>query len=372
MSDTSFAAYVHYGTNAQRLAFTPSPGGGQPLYAWYETDTGNLYVYDTSWHLVVASTGLTALTGQVTASGSGSVVATINKPYIPFFTNQLRLTTESGVPVSITDRITQSTIYLTPYLGNQIGLYSGSAWIMFNQAEISLALSGLTSGKNYDVFCDYNSGTPQLVLSAAWASDIARADALARQDGVWVKSGTTTYRWLGTIRTTGTTTTEDSGGITGTTQVGGKRFVWNAYNQVPRSNQVIDTVDSWPYTTNTIRQANAGAGAGNKVEYVTGDAASLIDAEVRATVNIQANTQYASAGVGVDSITTYSGLRNEVFMQSTTQAVDAAIGGTYKGYPGLGYHYIAWNEKGAAGTACSFLGDNGASAQSGLVVEMWN
>lgn len=50
MSDTSYGVFQHYGTNAQRLAFVPAPpASGQPIYIWYETDTGNTYLYHTSW-----------------------------------------------------------------------------------------------------------------------------------------------------------------------------------------------------------------------------------------------------------------------------------------------------------------------------------
>jgi hypothetical protein len=49
-SDSAYPTFQHYGTNAQRLAFTPSPAAGtQPLYTWYETDTGQEYQYTTSW-----------------------------------------------------------------------------------------------------------------------------------------------------------------------------------------------------------------------------------------------------------------------------------------------------------------------------------
>jgi hypothetical protein len=50
MSDTSYSVFQHYGTNAERLAFIPSPAVGiQPIYLWYETDTDNFYIYTTSW-----------------------------------------------------------------------------------------------------------------------------------------------------------------------------------------------------------------------------------------------------------------------------------------------------------------------------------
>ena len=63
MSDSAYQVFQHYGTNAQRLAFTPnpptSPTGTQPLYIWFETDTSNTYAYTTGWHLISTSGGLT-------------------------------------------------------------------------------------------------------------------------------------------------------------------------------------------------------------------------------------------------------------------------------------------------------------------------
>lgn len=58
MSDTSFPVYMHYGTNAERLAFVPTPpASGQPIYIWYETDTGDTYLYDSSWHQIAGPGG---------------------------------------------------------------------------------------------------------------------------------------------------------------------------------------------------------------------------------------------------------------------------------------------------------------------------
>ena len=55
MSDTVYSTFQHYGTAAQR-AFVPNPAAGiQPIYIWYETDTGDTYLYDTSWHLLTGA-----------------------------------------------------------------------------------------------------------------------------------------------------------------------------------------------------------------------------------------------------------------------------------------------------------------------------
>lgn len=59
MSETSLQDIIRYGTNAQRLAFTPTPFAGQPLYIWYETDTGNTYIWDGSAWTQIAGAGST-------------------------------------------------------------------------------------------------------------------------------------------------------------------------------------------------------------------------------------------------------------------------------------------------------------------------
>lgn len=290
------------------------------------------------------------------AGGSG----TVNNATV-----QGRLTTESGVPVSTSDRSAQSTIYFTPYQGNLVALYNGSAWAYHTLTEKSLALSGLTSGKNYDVFLYDNTGTLTLELSAAWTNDTTRADAIVLQDGVYVKDGATTRRLIGTIRTTGTTTTEDSGGGS-TTQVGGKRFVWNLYNQVPRPMAVIDTSDSWSYTTDTWRQANGASG--NKVEFVVGLSVGYVRAMVVASLQISSSSaRAAKSGVGVDSITAPSGLRQRMF---SVGASEGQMNSSYEAPIGLGYHYFAWLEKGGDGTN-TWIGDAaGDGSQSGLYAQV--
>lgn len=274
-----------------------------------------------------------------------------------------RLTTESGVPVSTTDRASQGTLYYTPYKHNIIFTYSGALWQGNFFSEISLSLS-LTSGKNYDIFINTDADT--LSLSSAWTNDTTRADALGTQDGVIVLGSDHTKLWLGTIRASGTDVTEDSAGGS-TTQVGGKRFVWNAYNQVARRISVIDTTDNWSYATATIRQANGASG--NKVEYVSGDAAMQIDATMQAGVLIVADaTNWGRVGIGVDSTSTFSGLFNG-FYNPSGSGIAVTAGGEYVGTPGLGYHYVSWNEKGApAGSVSVFIGDDGGIAQSGLIV----
>ncbi len=52
MTDTTLNRFLASGTAAERAAFTPDPptpaSGPDPLYVWYETDTGNTYAWDGS------------------------------------------------------------------------------------------------------------------------------------------------------------------------------------------------------------------------------------------------------------------------------------------------------------------------------------
>lgn len=62
MADSTLNRFLARGTNAQRLAFTPSPptpaSGPSPTYFWYETDTGDSYAWDGSaWDQLNAGGG---------------------------------------------------------------------------------------------------------------------------------------------------------------------------------------------------------------------------------------------------------------------------------------------------------------------------
>jgi len=240
-----------------------------------------------------------------------------------------RLTLTSGTPVTTADVTGATTIYFTPYAGNLVALYDGSQWANYVLTEISLALGTLTSGKNYDVFLYNNAGT--LTLEAlVWTDDTTRATALVKQDGVLCKTGALTRRYLGTFRTTATTTTEDSAA---------KRFVWNYYNRVPRPMRKLVTT-TWTYATASWRQANADTTM--QLDFVQGVAESLIEAQV--AVNFTVTVNGASLGIGLDSTTSPS---------TSATASQPANGSTmvafYRDTPVAGRHTLVWLEFGSTG-----------------------
>ena len=276
---------------------------------------------------------------------------------------QGRLTTETGVAVSATDRTAQSTIYFTPYSGNRIALYDGTRWGLYAFTERSLALSGLTSDKNYDVFLYNNSGTLTLELSAAWTNDTTRADALTTQDGIYVKSGATTRRYLGTIRTTGTTTTEDSDK---------NRFVWNAYNQKSRRLMFLET-GSWTTTSTTPRAVRGDTTASTRswVRAVCGLAGS---GKITISTNYLCGVDASNFGLfslGIDGIT--SDVSNSIGL-AFTGAVSTRLNGV--GGPllikdhGQGYHFYQALESSYNSGTVDVYGVFSTQAQSGIIGEI--
>jgi hypothetical protein len=148
-----------------------------------------------------------------------------------------------------------STVYLTRYRGAHVALWDGSAWVLHEipSADVSLALSGLTDGKVYDVFLHDNAGTLTLSLSAAWADGTNRTDALAYQDGVRVLASDHTKRLVGTFVATGPDTTEDSGGTEDFSKQ--RRYIVNERHKVPRRAVVESPWSPYTYSSDVWRVA---------------------------------------------------------------------------------------------------------------------
>lgn len=265
-----------------------------------------------------------------------------------------RLTLTTGTPVTTSDVTGATTVYCTPYTGNSIALYDGTNWNIRTSAEFSLALGTLTSGKPYDVFCYDNAGTPTLEF-LVWTDDTTRATALAYQDGVLVKSGTATRRYLGTFYTTATTTTEDSVS---------KRFLWNYYNRVNKTLFVTDATATWNYTAPTVRQARASAA--NRVEVVVGVNEDAVSADLQVTfANSSANVTVI-AGFGLDSTTVFAADQLRAAARTQVAGTVCSAFAKFLGYVGVGKHYLAWLEYSAATGTTTWTGSNDGNSQTGI------
>jgi len=269
--------------------------------------------------------------GQITVTGGGSIW-TVNTPVA--LTNDFRLTLTTGLPVTTADVTGATTLYCAPYKGNRIALYDGSAWNVRTSSQFSLALGTLTSGRPYDVFCYDNSTVPTLEFTA-WTNDSTRATALVYQDGVLVKSGALTRRYLGTFYTTSTTATEDSAA---------KRLLYNYYNRVLRKMSRIESTASWAYSTAAFRQANGAAA--NQLEFIQGVAEDIVDCYVSSTAFSSATAARGIiSGIGLDSTTVNSAtVSTSLFVTNSAMANATAL---YKEVPAAGRHTLVWLERGA-------------------------
>lgn len=252
-----------------------------------------------------------------------------------------RLTLESGVPISTSDQADKETLYYTPYTGNCIALYDGTNWVRRTFTELSIDVPDATNV--YDVFAYDNSGTVALELTA-WATTETRATALTTQNGVYVKTGALTRRYLGSFYST----TDGNGQIDDTNAT---RHLWNYYNRVVRPVQVaLAGAAGYTYTTATWRQANANTG--NQISIVVGVNEDMFEVGCYGDVaNTNANVQVWAAPL-FNSTTVYS----DAFVASiggnglTTLVAGVAqpFGAVWRSYPTAGYHYWAWGEKSAA------------------------
>jgi len=267
-----------------------------------------------------------------------------------------RLTLTTAVPVTTTDVTAATTLYWAPYTGNHISLYSGSAWVLFTQAELSIAVPA-TTNQMYDAFVDYNAGTPALTATA-WTNDTTRATALTTQDGVLVLTGSTGKRYVGSFRTTGSSgQTEDSLA---------KRYVWNYYNRVSRVMRVVEATDSWTYTTDTWRQVQAAAG--NQLDAVVGVVDDLVEIYATALATNSTGEIRGMVAIGHSSTTAFA-TGCQMGSQPISSVALVTVNSRLITFPTLGYQYFSWLERGGMTGTTTWYGDNGNSAiyQSGIM-----
>lgn len=324
---------------------------------------------DDDFHVKVSPDGAAWFEALVVDRASGAARFPNSPLRIP---PQGRLTLTSATAVPTADVLAATTIYYTPFAGTVAPLRDGSGWRLVGLGELSLALnsnSGHTgyhqAGKLFDLFLDYNGGTPRLVSGPAWSNDTTRADAIARQDGVWVNNASIAVRfgtgsgntatigaklltYVGTFRATANGQTEDS--LT-------RRLVWSAHNRVARTMRRLEDTNTWTYTTDTFRQANANAA--NQLEVVRGLDEDAMVVDVVAACANSASGVNPAVTIGLNSTTVgTTGVLNGLKGLGVASVYDQVLA-SWRGLPGLGYHSLAWLERSTATGTTTWVGDIG-------------
>lgn len=260
-----------------------------------------------------------------------------------------RLTAVSGAPYTLTQTTNGSQLYFSPIDGNAIGLYDSeeSAWDLVLFSEVSLSMSSLSSNTSYDIYA-YKSGSSLALDATAWASDSVRSVGLVRLDGVLTKSGASTHRYIGSIRTS------TNNGLTVIRDTTYSRHIWNYYNQQTLHMSSVVTgfnnysTRSWrPYNNNTT-VANNGA----RVDFICGTPTQL---------NTQCHFQarYAYAGVGLNSsspLNSSSLVHDNSGYGSTGRGGGIRTTSSYTTVVAGGFHYLQLCQYGLSGYSGFWIG----------------
>lgn len=260
-----------------------------------------------------------------------------------------RLTLTTGVPYTTADVTAATTVYYTPAGNcNSIFLNDGTAWTEYAFAELSIAVPATTLTV-YDVFAYDNAGVVALELTA-WTNTTTRATATVLLNGVWVKSGVTTRRYVGTFMTTG---------VSGQTESSfAKRYVWNQDNRMRLIGRVNPSADSWTYTLATYQQW--AASAANQLDFVIGQIGPEIVAECQGYAS-NAGAISVAVSLGVNGITSHA---NTSFRWETTKAgVATSANAALAYYPAVGRNFVTALEQSEASGLTTWLGDNGGATQ---------
>lgn len=290
-----------------------------------------------------------------------------------------RLTLTTGTPVTTSDVTGATTVYYVPHKHNKVPLYDGSAWAVHSiPTELSQTTTDTTkspaavaANSNYDLFIWSDSGTLRLSRGPAWTSDTGRGTGAAtteieRVDGRYVNKVSISNGpaarcglYVGTVRSDASSQINDS--MT-------KRHAWNMYGRAFRPMRAFDATGSWVYNTGTWRQANNSSA--NQLDMVRGLDEDGVTSRVRAIVN-SPTVAGPRAGVGVDSTTAFHSA-NVTHGFGDVAAAITVVGSDWVGLPGLGRHYLAWIEYGAAATT-TFYGTASLAIgnQSGIQAEVW-
>ncbi len=264
-----------------------------------------------------------------------------------------RLTLTSGDPEGVATVTGGATLYYSPHAGNKLALYGGASWGLYGFAETSLSLSGLAANTNYDIFAYYN-GTAVTLEAVAWSSASARATALALQDGVYVKSGNTTRRYLGTIRTTATAgTCADS--IY-------QRFVWNCYHQIDAPGKSYNSNTSWSCTASSTQECNAGSGL-IRFECVMGLPGHIHLNQLGTLGSGSSTTTKIYTGAAKDS-TTVADVGITYYASNVLASI--SLGG-WTSATDIGYHYVTMTE--SVTSATTGTGNGGTKYGVTLIVK---
>lgn len=284
-----------------------------------------------------------------------------------------RLTLTSGTPVLTATTSAATTIYYTPYVNRFVPIYNGQSFEINDfGAELSQATTdttkspaACTTNSNYDLFVWNDSGTYRCTRGPAWTSSTARGTGAGTSQlqmiaGIWtnqvaITNGPAANRgtYVGTVRTNGSSQVDFVFGGSSSGGTAASIGVWNMYNRVTLNPYSADTVSSYTYQTDTLRQANSSSG--NQISFIRGMDEDAVNSIANSTFSQSIATAVASIAIGLDSTSSNSGIIAFGIGAPTASCLCPASA-IYTGYPGVGWHYLARLERSQPAGTCTWYG----------------
>jgi len=345
---------------------------------------------------------------------------------------QGRLTLETGVPISTSDQVDKTTVYFTPFMGNQIALYDGtSAWATWEFAEKSFAVAGVTLpteaftndpaagtdislsvasttgftvGQPITVTSDAGSDTTSIsalttdtsITAHTLAVDHTQTDPLITGGipvDIFIYDNSGTLTLSGEVWTNATTratalTLQD--GVLVKTGATDYRYLGTIYIDAGQKCQYVlsspSNIGVWNYynrreiplnvveTTNqwnytTATWREANGSTANRIQAIIGVAEDTISVRV---LGLASNSSAIEIYVGIGVDVTNANNATVKGRAPGGASVIYELNSMYKSIPAAGYHFYQWTEySGAAGTT-TYYGDAGVSdrIQSGMIGEV--
>lgn len=289
---------------------------------------------------------------------------------------QGRLTLQTATPVMTSTQSLKTTIYYTPYVGNQIPIYDGSSYTMTTFSEISVATTdtsknpaAIGASKVNDWFVWNDAGTLRLTHGPDWTNDTTRSagTALVMVNGILLNNVSITNgppaqrgSYVGTTRSNASSQLDWVYGAIAANGTAAFFGVWNAYNRVDVATMAGDTTLSWNVSADIVRPVNNSTSM--RVSAVFGLAEDGIDVAYMGAISPTTGGT-GSIGIGLDSTTTLIGASSI----SQFAGLWVSVASRYISRQ-FGFHFWQAMERTEAGATVQFAGQqfSGQRMQNGL------
>lgn len=292
-----------------------------------------------------------------------------------------RLSLVSGEAVPVTNVSSSYTLYLVPFLGNVTAIYDGSSFGTFEFEELTLDTSVLTLPGTAicDVFDFLLDGAVTIGVGPEWATDNTRGSGAGTTELVSLSGLEVNANEIDIIHSSGTETVPaNQATYRGTLLMASdgqmidnkkSRFVWNAFNRMPRTWSQLKGANSWTYNSTTWRPWDGDNAM--FIDCVIGLRREVVSADVLGlAINDNATLRRAQVGIGDASDSVNSATLFNIGI-GVSNASRTPLRATIQKVPEIGLNYFYALERSSAAGTMTFYGDDGDEVQSGITGTIW-